>query len=658
MSNIRILPEILSNQIAAGEVVQRPASVVKELVENSMDAGADRITVEIEKGGRSLIRISDNGTGLARDQAMLAIERYATSKIFSKDDLFSISTFGFRGEALPSIASVSKFTLVSRPHKDNIGTRIDISGGKLAKVSDTGAPPGTMVEVRQLFFNTPARRKFLKAESTETSHISDAVSGLAMGNPGIGFRLFLNKKLVRSFPPGQNLFQRAQMVLGRDAASHLYSLSTEEGDIRISGVCANPAVTRSTANRIYLFVNRRLVHDRGLVAAMFQGYRGRIMKGKYPMGVVCVDLPFEQVDVNVHPTKREIKFLVPQPVYRILSQAVGNALADAQADAITYSRSGPVTFMDTRTTGRSSVTGSATQIDTETPASSPAPVYRPAGSGPGETGRVAQGRIEWPATPPEDVSRTSVAGSAFPKSRVPHSERSGFQSRDTGPEPDADSGKTLEKTTSKENPGKPDTVQPPVAEINEYVKVVGQVLGTYIIVEKDNHLVLVDQHAAHERIVYEALKKRHQTLGIQSQDLLVPEILELTHQEVDILESALDEMAGLGVRIEPFGGTSFVIKSVPVLVREKSVRDMVMEMIEQLSRDNGTGSKDAWLDACLVTMACHRAIRANKPMNRMEMERLMTDLWKCENPMHCPHGRPVLISFDAYQLEKLFKRVV
>ena len=626
MSKIRILPEILSNQIAAGEVVQRPASVVKELVENCMDAGADRITVEIEKGGKSLIRISDNGAGLKRDQALLAIERYATSKIFSKEDLFSISTFGFRGEALPSIASVSKFTLVSRPRDEDTGTRININGGKLAKVSDAGAPPGTMVEVRQLFFNTPARRKFLKAESTETSHISDAVAGLAMGNPKVGFRLFLNKKLVRNFPPGQDLFQRAQMVLGKDAANHLYSIETSQGDVRISGVCANPAVTRSTANRIYLFVNKRLVHDRGLVAALFQGYRGRIMKGRYPMGVICVDLPFDQVDVNVHPTKREIKFLMPQPVYQVLGQAVGSALVTAQADTIAYSRSGPVTFMDTGGGGaKSSLKESAPPALADKP---PSRYPLPDASERDESKQVAQGRIQWQAARPEKTAK-----------------------------PSADYGKPLpeEGVVSELTPSDGLDLDP----VNKVeTKIIGQVLGTYIVVEKDGHLVLVDQHAAHERVVYEALKKRHRVLGIQSQDLMVPEVLELTHREADLLESIMEDLAGLGVKVEPFGGTSFVIKSVPVLVGDKPVRDMVMEMIEQLSRDNETGSKDAWLDACLVTMACHRAIRANKPMNLTEMERLMADLETCDNPMHCPHGRPIQISFDAYQLEKLFKRVV
>ena len=282
---IRILPEILSNQIAAGEVVQRPASVVKELVENSIDAKATSITIEVVKGGKSLIRVSDNGVGLSRDDALLSIERYATSKIFTKEDLFSISTFGFRGEALPSIASVSKFSLVTRTKDSDIGTKIDIMGGKIKNVSDAGAPTGTMVEVKNLFFNTPARKKFLKSDNTETSHIADAVSGMALGNSHIQFRLFLNNKLQKSFSLSDDLFQRSVRVLGRDVADRLYKFEFSDEFIHIHGVCSNPAVTRTTSSKIFLFVNNRLVYDRGLISAIFQGYKGRIMKKTFPLGV-------------------------------------------------------------------------------------------------------------------------------------------------------------------------------------------------------------------------------------------------------------------------------------------------------------------------------------------------------------------------------------
>jgi DNA mismatch repair protein MutL len=601
MTTIRILPEILSNQIAAGEVVQRPSSVVKELVENSIDAHSTSVTVEIEKGGKSLIRVSDNGVGLLRDDALLSIERYATSKIFTKDDLFSISTMGFRGEALPSIASVSKFTFVTRTMDSDIGTKIDLAGGKMLNVSDTGAPVGSMVEVKYLFFNTPARKKFLKSDNTENSHIADVISGIALGNPGIGFRLFLNKKLVKNFPSGQNFFQRSLIVLGKDVLDNLYSFETRDPDVCVSGTCSNPSVTRRYSNRIYLFVNHRLVYDRGLVSAVFQGYQGRIMKGRFPMGAICVDLPFDQVDVNVHPSKREIKFLNPRPVYQAVSTAVSSALFQAQKDVAGYTRPEPVSASVVSEDSPKKIP----MENSQSPKDGGGPLVYPVYHHPHDPvlkEQVKQAVFPWPKTQTIDISKTDDS----------------------------------------------------LADLT----ILGQVMGTYIVAQKNNSLMLVDQHAAHERVVYEALKKRHQTLCVQSQDLLVPETLDLTHREADLLGSILEDLSGLGLKIEPFGGTTFVVKSVPQLIEERQIKPLVMEIIENLLETFEPSSKDRWLEACLISMACHTAIRANKAMQPREMEQLLYDLEKCDNPFHCPHGRPTIVSFDVAQMEKLFKRVV
>ncbi len=657
MSRIRILPDILSNQIAAGEVVQRPVSVVKELVENSMDAGADRIMVEIENGGKSLIRVSDNGEGLSRDEAVLALERYATSKIYTKDDLFSITTFGFRGEALPSIASVSKFCLVSRTRGSDTGTNVALTGGKLSGVTDTGAPPGTMVEVRQLFFNTPARRKFLKSENTESGHISDALAGLAMGNPQVGFRLVVNRKLIKNFPPGQTLFQRAQMVLGKEASGHLYEmqwprLSERSGpdgiqdDLVIHGVCANPNISRSTSGRIYLFVNRRLVYDRGLVAAMFQGYRGRIMKGRYPVGAVCVELPCDQVDVNVHPTKREIKFISPAPVYHALTRAVSDALAKGQEDKMSYSRAviqerqAPVPVRDALEADVLSYKKETPDLFGRAQPKESPPVY-------GAEDRDSQTL---------QVKETVQTGTAL------YGQWDLEKEKEERPAFSANEKNTLESEGGVPVGRCPETDFPASSESflnsSSLFRVIGQVLNTYIVVERDNHLILVDQHAAHERIMFEELERRYRSLDVQSQTLAVPEVLDLTHKEAVLLEAIIDELASFGIGIEPFGGTSFVIKSVPVLVEEKQVGKMVQEIVEKISRDNGTGLKDQWLEDCLSTMACHRAVRANQAMDSKEMTALIEALFQCSNPMHCPHGRPIIVSFDARRLEKLFKRLV
>ncbi|MBT3176380.1 MAG: DNA mismatch repair endonuclease MutL [Desulfobacula sp.] len=601
MSTIRILPEILSNKIAAGEVVQRPSFVVKELVENSLDAGSTSISVEIEKGGKSLIRISDNGCGLYRDDALLSIERYATSKIFTTQDLFSISTMGFRGEALPSIASVSKFTLVTRTRESDIGTKIEIAGGKLFKVSDIGAPVGTMVEVKKLFFNTPARKKFLKSDNTEISHIADVISGIALGNPGIGFRLFLNKRLVKNFPSGQDFFQRSLAVLGKDVSGNLYSFKDEGQLVSVSGTCSNPAVTRSYSNRIYLFVNHRLVYDRGLVAAVIQGYRGRLMKGRFPLGAVSINIPFDHVDVNVHPSKREIKFSNPQSVYQAVSTAVANVLFWAQKNVTAYTGQDLV--------GPSAESGEIKKQDSQKNIYTHEKVDREVaflsyGHLPGmaDTERIEQARFQWPNSGSTDISKNK---------------------------------KSLSSLT-----------------------ILGQVMGTYIVAQKNNSLILVDQHAAHERVVYETLKKRNQALSVQSQTLLVPETLDLTHKEADLLNSILKDLSGLGIKIEPFGGTTFIVKSIPQLIEKKQIKPLVMEIIESFLETQNPSSKVNWLESCLISMACHTAIRANKTMLQREMVQLLEDLERCENPFHCPHGRPTIISFDAKQMEKLFKRVV
>ncbi|WP_022667947.1 DNA mismatch repair endonuclease MutL [Desulfospira joergensenii] len=614
MAEIRILPDILSNQIAAGEVVARPASVVKELVENSIDAGAQRISVEIENGGKRLIRISDDGAGLTRDQALLSIERYATSKIFTREDLFSIATFGFRGEALPSIASVSRFCLVTRTRDSDIGTRIDISGGRLSDVSDTGAPPGTMVEVKNLFFNTPARRKFLKSQATETGHIADTLSGMALGNPGIGFRLIINQKQLKNFLPGQNKLERSRAVLGKDAADRLFRLEAQENDIFVTGTCTHPSVTRSASSRIFLFVNNRLVYDRGLIAAVFQGYRGRIMKGRFPMGTVYVRLPFDQVDVNVHPSKREIKFLHPGPVYRLVTRAVEKALAQAQENVIQYAGQGRADFTD----------------EAAQPPGENGPRI-PFDSGPDP--RSAENKpFAWHgAGLPEKVEQAPIQWGARESYREP-----------------------LEACPP--DPPLPREPEKREGDPEDRIRILGQVMNTYILAEKHGSLIMVDQHAAHERIVYEQLKRRHQSLSVQSQTLLAPETLELGHREADLLSGVLDDLSGLGLKIEPFGPATFAVRAVPALIAEKDIQSLVLEIVDSLV--NKKDSVSGWLEECLISMACHTAVRANKEMNPREMESLLQELFTCDNPMHCPHGRPTLVSFDPARMEKMFKRQV
>ena len=639
---IRILPEILSNQIAAGEVVQRPASVVKELVENSIDAKARRITIEIEKGGKSVIRVADDGAGLSRDQALLAIERYATSKICDQTDLFSIATFGFRGEALPSIASVSKFCLVTKPKDADTAVRVEMAGGKLVQVSETGAPAGTLVEVKHLFFNTPARRKFLKADTTEAGHITDTISGMALGNPGVGFKMVASGRPVRHFPPDQDLLHRAMLVLGKDVADQLYPLAYSTANISITGVCANPAVTRSTANRIYLFVNNRLVYDKGIVAGVFRGFEGRIMKGRFPVAVICCDLPFDQVDVNVHPSKREIKFLSPQPVYQAVAQAVAAALKAAQQNAAAYAGSRPL------------------------PGSRISDVRKKTGFVQDSGHQAVQSAISW-GPGRKSVPEPSPGSAPVPAAEIRDVCESAPAGTKAGTKPPG-SANALRKSTDPVTPDAPPVPaparrdRPPETGTGTPEQhppaIFGQVMGTYIIAEQEDRLMLVDQHAAHERVVYEKLKHRHTHLPRDSQFLLVPETLEMGAGEADLLSNILADLEALGLVIEPFGGTTFVVKAVPGLLAQKPVASLVHGIVETLMETGDTGIKEQWLENCLISMACHHAVQANKSMSLPEMASLVKDLFACDNPFHCPHGRPTMVSFDKTRMEKLFKRVV
>jgi len=620
MTTVRILPEILSNQIAAGEVVQRPSSVVKELVENSIDAGSKSITIEIVKGGKSLIRVSDDGSGLARDDALLSIERYATSKIFKKEDLFSISTMGFRGEALPSIASISKFCLVTRRKDSDIGTRIEIMGGKIRDVSDAGAPVGTMVEVKNLFFNTPARKKFLKTDNTETSHVIDTISGMALGNPGIQIRLFLNNRLHKSFSSSDDLFARSVNVLGKDSADKLYKLDFQSPALHIHGLCSNPSVTRSTSSKIFLFVNNRLVYDRGLISAIFRGYRQRIMKGRFPLGVFFIDIAFDQVDVNVHPSKREIKFFNARKVYESVSQAIEKKLSREQQNVTAYSN------IKTIPEEKFEYIDNALKFDPPAPDHTEFNQRGLARTALEQTGRVEQPVTDWQSTFEPDVSSSALQTPTPPSPLTTY--------------PSQLKSHNSNLTTQISN-----------------LTIIGQTMGTYIIAESQNALMLIDQHAAHERIVYEKLKKRYKTLNVQSQNLLAPETLELNFKETDLLLEILDDLKALGMMIEPFGDTTFVIKAVPSIIDEKEVKPIILDIIETALNKKDKFSKEAWLDRCLISMACHGAVRANSSLNQKEITQLLIDLEKCENSRHCPHGRPIIASWTKNQMEKLFKRV-
>jgi DNA mismatch repair protein MutL len=585
MSKIRILSEVLSNKIAAGEVVERPASVVKELVENSLDAGSARILVEIENGGKSLIRVSDDGEGMGHDDALLAIERFATSKISEDPDLYRISTLGFRGEALPSIAAVSDFSLTTRDAHSQTGLEITVKGGKLLRVTETGAPKGTMVSVRHLFLNTPARRKFLKTVSTEMAHIADTVSCVALAYPGVQFRLLHNGRDVKQLPETADPLARIGDVLGRSLLPDLFPLGGSRDAISISGAVSSPRISRATSKGLYLFVNGRMVRDRLLMHAIFEGYSQRLVKGQFPVAVLFVEMPPDQVDVNVHPTKHEVRFLDQVTIHKLVAQAVSETL-----DAMI--RPSPKT------------------------AQRPAPV---------------SSESVFESTIPFAEPRESPAG--IPRHPV---------------------------QTPVETPPVSTPVQQPIWESKGFsdLKIIGQLHNTYILCESREGLILIDQHAAHERIVFERLKRRKSGHRSPAQALLTPESLELNFTQAGILESLLPVFGEIGLEIEPFGHNTFLIKTVPASLTGSEIVPVIREILDHCETCGLRSNMEAIMEKSLTLMACHGAIRANQELSRDQIGHLLKQLDQCETPSSCPHGRPTWIRWSIQFLEKSFQRIL
>ncbi|QTA78082.1 DNA mismatch repair protein [Desulfonema limicola] len=598
MTKVRILPEILSNKIAAGEVVERPASVVKELVENALDAGSTKIIIEVEKGGRSLIRVSDNGMGMGHDDALLSIERYATSKIYKDEDLFSINTLGFRGEALPSIASVSKFTLETRSAGEPSGIKIDIHGGTIKKVSEIGVPQGTLINVRDLFFNTPARRKFMKTINTEMGHIGDIVSCIALAWPEVHFRLIHNGKTIKNWNSVSNNLERTIDILGSEFRGNLNKLEFESSEISFSGWTANSNINRTTSRGIYVFVNNRFVKDRVVQHALFKGYTGRLMKGRFPAAVLFIKIPPDQVDVNVHPAKNEVRFIRHQEVHDLIAEKVMEALNQADRPGLTQAKD----------TNKSQV------IVPETPEKH-------------DAGRINNLEKHRPAVSEEIC--TYIGPSIN-------------ETQDLIKKPDI----LPEQETLWEK------------KIFGDMHIIGQFRGTYILCESQEGLILIDQHAAHERVVYEHLKQQALTKKYSSQSLLIPENLELNYQEADILEKMLPGLKAAGLEIEPFGGTTFIIKSLPSIFSNKSIIPMIMEILEKTADIGVKQGIEKAFDESLIIMACHGAIRANHLLSNIQIKGLLNQLDKCENPSCCPHGRPTWIKWSVRFLEKSFNRIV
>ncbi len=603
---IAILPEIITNKIAAGEVVERPASVIKELIENALDAGSTDIGVEIAGGGRRLIRITDNGHGMSREDALLSLERHATSKIRSDNDLDGISTLGFRGEALPSIASVSRLRLATREADNPEGTEIIVEGGNVRDVRACGMAPGTQISVEQLFFNTPARLKFLRSAETEAGHVGDSLTRMAISRPDVAFSCTSDGRDLLRVQRG-DLLRRLTQTLGKGTASSLHELSLSRDDIDISGYISAPAACRSTSNAMFTYINGRFIRDRVIQHAIMQAYRGVIDRGRYPVVALFIRLSPGEVDVNVHPTKHEVRFRRQSLVHDTLQSALEELL------------------------GRSPwLPGPRT------------PALPTAGT-PLPTSQAYRERIAAAAQASLDVERQGDTR-PFHLAGQPETARSSLPPVEVG-------------TVREPSPPFPSPEQP--RETRGYFSslgIIGQFHDEYILCQSGDQLVIIDQHAASERVAFQKLRRQFDLDGVESQRLLFPETLELSFSEADTARRFGGELARIGFELEPFGGNTVIVSAIPRLAVERDAGGLVRDMLAELTQ---LGASSAFLearDALLSRIACHSVVRGMHRLEERQIRELLRGMDDSDFAASCPHGRPVSHAISRGELERIFKR--
>jgi len=584
-SKIKILPDNLINKIAAGEVVERPASVVKELVENAIDAGATDIRIDIEQSGKRAIKVDDNGSGMSKEDARTAFERHATSKIASENDLESIRTMGFRGEALSSIASVAQVRMLTAEHGSSSGTLIEIEGGSVKDLRTAAAAGGTSIEVNHLFFNTPARLKFLKSPATELSHIIAAVSHQALAHPGIRFRLTHNKKEVLDLPPSRTLRERVFQLQGEELSNNLLEFSGGRDSVRIHGLIAKPDYTRGDRTLQEFYINKRFIRNPSLTHALYDAYRDLLMRDRHPAGFVLIELDPSLVDVNVHPAKAEVRFRNQSQVHDLVRDVIREALRG---------------------------TGTASSMQSVSP----------------DAGGSA-------GTSHADCVKEAIADFGL---RIAEYEKSGPHQ--------------LQRQSTEIR-----DVNPHSAFRIPQLQPLAQVHDSFIIAQSNEGMALIDQHAAHERVLFERLQDQHAAGTIPIQDLLIPVQVELGPAEKVLLEEHLPVLRKLGFLVEAFGGATFVIKAVPALMTGGDHRRLLLDIIDEIKMHEKSGKMDELRDEMLSVMACHPAIKVHRKLTVPEMERLIQDLFSCRMPHSCPHGRPTVMRFTMDDIKKMFKRV-
>jgi DNA mismatch repair protein MutL len=610
MSKIRVLADHVANQIAAGEVVERPASVAKELVENSIDAGASRITIEIEAGGRRLLKVSDDGEGMVRDDAVLAFERHATSKIRETEDLGAIGTLGFRGEALASIASVAKVELTTCIEGASAATRVAIDGGRMRDVKDAAHPRGTTIAVRDLFFNIPARRKFLRSEATETYHLTNLVTHYALAHPEIAFTFVNNGREVVRAAPAKDLRERAYQIFGQEFLENLLEVNGGDAQVaRVTGYVSAPRDRRTSRDSQYLFVNRRFVRDRMIGRSLSEGYRSILPHGVYPAALLFIETPLEEVDVNVHPAKTEVRFR--------RSAAVADAVREAVRVALSSASYVPPPEPEPITTAAAAVSYIAPQP-----------------------------RIEFvPPPPPVIVQRPPVEASGEEIARdIEVMIQSAAQSVQSVALPPLNSAEKLAREVTPES-------------LSTNIRPLGQLEESFIIATDDEGLLLIDQHVAHERVLFDKYRALEAERRTDSQQLLVPETFDLTPAQAAVFDDLAPELEKYGFELMRLSGRTVAVKAIPADLPSGEARNMLAELLDTVDAEKKSAARDTMRDEIAASLACHAAIKVNMSLTPEKMRWLIDRLLQTSSPTTCPHGRPVILRLKTRDILKGFHRI-
>ena len=634
---IRKLSESVINKIAAGEVIERPASVVKELLENSIDAGATQIEVTIEKGGIEMIRITDNGCGIAKEDMPLAVTSHATSKITDADDLFRVGTFGFRGEALASITTISQAMIRSRTAESDCGYELLINGGHAEPIEPCGCPVGTTIEVRQLFYNTPVRQKFLKTPQTEKSHIAEAFARVALANPQVQMTLMNNQSVVHQLAATESWRERIGAFYGPEISDNLIPVSSTGGEISLNGFVVDPSISRSNKRMQYLFLNRRYIRDHALQHALTEAYRGLLMVGRYPLCFLRLDMPPNMVDVNVHPAKLEVRFQNGGQIYKQLLGTIREQFlsTDLTAKGHLSRRDGGKVAAESFSLNSQQPAATAVASATQDQIAFAKPVSN----------------VDWTAAP----RGSSGGGGGYPSSSPP----SGESFRPFPPLPGGNSGIGFSPTDAGPNDQTfptQSTPQPALVQPTQ-TRTALQVYNTYLISETTEGMVIIDQHALHERIIYEQLREKVIAGKLESQALLVPEPVSLPPAEATAVLEQAELLGQIGISVEPFGGDTVLVSSYPAMLANHNPAEMLKSVIDKLMGEAKNLDRRDVLDELLHMISCKAAVKAGDKLSPEEITALLEHRDLCQDSHHCPHGRPTALTFSREELDKKFKRI-